>query len=385
MKYIRITLIALFAFDPFMGFGSEETNAIAKVVNGIEIPVTIFRPEAGEGPFPVVFHVHGGGWNGGSETEVPPPTLGQDGKILCDRLGIIYVSLAYRCKDQDGTFALAMGDLHDSVAWFRERAGQFNADLSRIGFSGGSAGTPLSALMAQQVPECKTFFGGWGVYDLMDNEESLFPDAIARSRFGLSTKEQAYEASAIHHLRSPPPMTLLLHGGKDILTHASQSLKFGEQIKAKGGLAEVIIFPELNHNLLSPNNPVAYKKGVLAIAKLYQQGFDLKDIDFVGFEMDLDEQLRGYFPTDSIRSDQLLGNWAGSSETIRLFEDGQGEVIGKRGLTTEVTYRNLVDSFEVISNGVGRRFYLRQDERAIYEISQDERHGGKKEVYSKRK
>jgi hypothetical protein len=280
---------------------------------------------------------------------------------------------------------MAMEDLRDSVVWFQARAAQFNADLSRIGFSGGSAGTPLSALMAQQVPECKTYFGGWGVYDLMDNEASLFPDATARSRFGLSKKEQAFEASAFHHLRSSPPMTLLIHGGKDILTHASQSLKFGKQIESMGGTAEVIIFPELNHNFLSPNNPNAFKKGLLSLAKLYQQGFDLKHVDFVKLEADLDEQLRGYFPVDAIRPEQLLGIWAGQNERIRLLEDGRGEVVDKRGQTAAATYRNLGDYFEMVTNAASRRFYLRRDQRAIYEISQDARHGGKKEIYTKRK
>jgi acetyl esterase/lipase len=62
----------------------EETDAIACVVKGISIPIKIMMPSQGKGLFPVVYDVHGGGWNGGTATEVPPPSLPPDSKILCD-------------------------------------------------------------------------------------------------------------------------------------------------------------------------------------------------------------------------------------------------------------------------------------------------------------
>ncbi len=280
----HLFLAALLTVTSVNCFASEETIAIAKIVDGIEIPILVRTPETGTGPFPVVFHVHGGGWNGGTATEVPAAGVGQDVRFLCDQFGIIYVGLAYRCKNQRGTFQLAMSDLRELVSWFRQRAAKFKADMSRIGFSGGSAGTPLSALLAQQTSQCKTYLGCWGVYDFTDNKESLFPDQVAREKFGLSSDKQALAASAFHNLRTPPPISLLMHGGRDILTHASQSIKFGKQIQAQGGAAEVIIFPTHNHNFVNPNNPVAFKKAIVAIAKLYTRGVQLDDADFVQLE-----------------------------------------------------------------------------------------------------
>jgi len=379
-----MAVAALAATFPLTGFASEKTEAIVKGVDGMEIPIVIYTPETGAGPFPVVFHVHGGGWNGGTETEVPGAGVGS-ASILCDRLGIICVGLAYRCKNQNGTFQLAMDDLQDSVAWFWERGEEFNADLSRIGFSGGSAGTPLSALMAQQVPKCKTYLGCWGVYDLMDNKESLFPDEESRALYGLASEQQALEASAFHNLRSPPPATLLLHGGKDILTHASQSLKFGKQIEAKGGQAEVIIFPDMNHNFLGLSNPAAYKKGILAISHFYQEQFDLAFNDFALLEKELDERVDGYWPASSIEDEQLLGWWKGKKETLSLLKGGQAEIINLRGKTSPATYQIEGATFEITSDGASRTFYLRRDGRAIYEILQDERRGGVKMIYNKKR
>ena len=41
--------------------------------------------------------------------------------------------------------------------------------------------------------------------------------------------------------------------------------------------------------------------------------------------------------------------------------------------------------FKVDVNGTRRTFYLRRDGRAVYEVLQDERSGGKKEVYTKQR
>lgn len=87
---------------------AQEARDIALTVNGMEIPILIITPKSGKGPFPVVYHVHGGGWNGGTETVVPPASVPPEAKFLSDELGIVYVGLAYRCKVQKGTFKLAM-------------------------------------------------------------------------------------------------------------------------------------------------------------------------------------------------------------------------------------------------------------------------------------
>ena len=97
---------------------AQESRDVVMTVNGIEIPILIVTPSSGKGPFPVVYHVRGGGWNGGTETVVPPASVPPEAKFLSDELGIVYVGLAYRCKVQHGTFQLAMDDLRASIQWF---------------------------------------------------------------------------------------------------------------------------------------------------------------------------------------------------------------------------------------------------------------------------
>ena len=101
-------------------------------------------------------------------------------------MGIIYVGLAYRCKEE-GTFQDAPEDLHTSIACFEARAKQFHADTNRVGLTGGSAGTPFSTLLAEEIPACKTYIGLFGVYDFLNNTNSLFPEAAAYKNYGLDT------------------------------------------------------------------------------------------------------------------------------------------------------------------------------------------------------
>ena len=164
---------------------AQESRDVVMTVNGIEIPILIVTPSSGKGPFPVVYHVRGGGWNGGTETVVPPASVTPEAKFLSDELGIVYVGLAYRCKLQHGTFQLAMDDLRASIQWFEARAATYKADTTVVGLTGGSAGTPLSAMLAQEMPSCAAYVGLFGVYDFTNNKESLFPDETACELYGL--------------------------------------------------------------------------------------------------------------------------------------------------------------------------------------------------------
>ena len=93
------------------------------------------------------------------QRSVPPARMHNDANYLADQLGVIYVGLAYRCKGNSATFSDAIEDLEASVQWFFDNADTYNADLTRIGFGGASAGSTLAAVMAQRYKNCKLFSG----------------------------------------------------------------------------------------------------------------------------------------------------------------------------------------------------------------------------------
>lgn len=363
---------------------AEEKRSVATVADGMDIPIVVMTPDSRKGPFPVIYHVHGGGWNGGTATEVPDAGLPPDSKLLCDHLGIIYVGLAYRCKDQRGTFALAIDDLNASIKWFESRAEDFKADLTRVGFSGGSAGTPLSSVLAQQTPSCKTYVGFFGVYNLLENTRSLFPNQEARERYGLVTEDQQRETSAFHQLRDVPAASLLFHGGKDILTHPSQSVAFAEAIRASGGDAESIVFPNVNHGYFNPRYPKEFRTTCIKIAQLYSKHLERPNNDMTQLNLQIDQAVARFLPLDAVDATKLLGSWHGKRETYRIASAGTGTVTSKRGKSTPFSYQVKTGFAEVTLNDSTTKFFLEHNLKTIYSITASGRHAGKKELYTKR-
>ena len=364
----------------FSASAYQQTNAVALTVKGIQIPINIMSPDRGKAPFPVVFHVHGGGWNDGTATEVPPAVLPQDAKILCDRLGIIYVGLAYRCK-AEGTFQDALEDLRGSIAWFEARAADFNADTNRVGFSGGSAGTPLSALLAEEMNACKTYVGLFGVYNFISNSESLFPNKEACEQYGLATTEAKRQASAYYHLRPHPPATLLCAGAKDILICPKQSIRFGDELKALGADAEAIIYPDVNHGYYGPDNPVEFKDTTLKIAGLYSKHLTQVPFESADLNKELDTMLAGYFPLDAIPARAVLGTWTGKRETLQFLEDGTGKQINRNKKGKPFTYIVSGRSIKLTMGETNTDYFMRNDQRGIYFIYPDGRYAGNKEMF----
>jgi acetyl esterase/lipase len=168
----KIPLLLILLFLSTKLFAFKLIEAVATKAGGYDIPIKVAIPDNPRGKMPVMFFVHGGGWNGGDDKTVPDASLPADCNYLCDQMGIIYVGLAYRCKGNNATFHLALQDLEASIKWFEERSDDFNADMSRIGFSGGSAGTTLSAVLAQRYTNCVVYVGREGMYNVLDVESS---------------------------------------------------------------------------------------------------------------------------------------------------------------------------------------------------------------------
>ena len=279
MKAIKPILTIIACCFVLNGTAQKTIDTIATKVGSYDIPIKIQLPKKSIEKSPIFFFVHGGGWNGGTQNEVPPATISGDANFLVNELGIIYVGLAYRCKGNNATFADAINDLESSVKWFLDNANRFNADTSRIGFGGASAGSTLSAVMAQKYPNCKVYIGSEGMYNLVDHDEkeSPFPSTEARKIYGLDTTEKSKMASAFYNLKENPPASLLLHGKEDRLCHFTQSIKFAEKIKKSGGKAKFMLYDEINHTCLSAAYPDVFKKSVLEIATLFISEFKIKN------------------------------------------------------------------------------------------------------------
>lgn len=207
------------------------------VNNGTHIiPLRMIIPKT-KRPHPVLFWIHGGGWQGGTpgKSWAPRP---EQGNYLAEHLGIMTVGVAYRCKGSNGTFGKAMDDINTAVRYVLNHAKEYNVDTTKIGFYGGSAGTPLASLEAQRVQETKCFIGYNGIYNFVENPGSKFG-------YGNAYKQRIPSArsnSSIFNLKSPPPKTLLLLGTNDHILNPLQSLLFARAIRKAGGEATVLLY-----------------------------------------------------------------------------------------------------------------------------------------------
>ena len=364
-------------------------NTIATKAGGYDIPIRIKLPKKATGKSPVYFFVHGGGWNGGDAMHVPPAGLSNDANYLADQLGVIYVGLAYRCKGNNATFSDAIEDLEASVQWFFDNAENYNADISRIGFGGASAGSTLAAIMAQKYKNCKLLVGAEGMYNLVEHSEerSTFPNQKAREVYGLATEEESKKASAYYNLRENPPSTLLLHGDADVLCHYTQSIKFAEKIKSQGGEAKVVLHKEINHTTLNPSIPDVFKESVLEIAALFIGQFKLNK-NTNSLKALLDRRLKNQYASTEINESKLLGSWIRLQTKLVFKNDGNGFLENlKTKKRHEFNYSFTNDDIKVIINNSSKVkiFKLKKNTNFICEHIKEGKRIHRRFLYKKQK
>jgi len=99
-----------------------------------------FWQAASDEPTPLVFVIHGGGWNGGSKERAS--RFADVDKLL--QAGISVVAINYRLiPESQDVVPPVKAPLHDAaraLQFVRSKAGEWNIDKERIGAAGGSAG-----------------------------------------------------------------------------------------------------------------------------------------------------------------------------------------------------------------------------------------------------
>jgi acetyl esterase/lipase len=101
----------------------------------------IYLPEKGDGPFPVIIFIHGGGFSFGdkAENQVKPYMAGLE-------KGYAVVSLNYRMSGE-AIFPAAVQDVKAAVRFLRANAAKYKLDGGRFVVAGGSAGANLACLI----------------------------------------------------------------------------------------------------------------------------------------------------------------------------------------------------------------------------------------------
>ncbi len=126
--------------------------AVAKVEDrripggaGVEIPVRIYTPEGGDGPFPIVVYFHGGGWVIGDLE-----THDHWCRDIASGVPAVVVAVDYRLAPET-RFPAAAEDCFAATRWAAANAKSLHGDPARLAVAGDSAGGNLSAAVAQMA------------------------------------------------------------------------------------------------------------------------------------------------------------------------------------------------------------------------------------------
>src|SRR5262245_57591536 len=105
-----------------------------------DLQLDLAMPKDGDGPFPALVCIHGGGWKGGKR---------QDHDELSKTMaaqGYVCVTITYRLAP-DTKFPGQVEDCKAAVRWLRANAKKYKVNPEKIGAFGFSAGGHLSCML----------------------------------------------------------------------------------------------------------------------------------------------------------------------------------------------------------------------------------------------
>ncbi|MEO7502993.1 MAG: alpha/beta hydrolase [Gemmatimonadaceae bacterium] len=106
------------------------------------LPVRIYTPTSGAGPFPVVVYYHGGGW-----VIANKEVYDAGARAMSKMADAVVVSVDYR-QGPEHKFPAAHDDAYSAYEWVTKNASSIKGDPKRIALAGESAGGGLAVATA---------------------------------------------------------------------------------------------------------------------------------------------------------------------------------------------------------------------------------------------
>jgi acetyl esterase/lipase len=221
---------------------------------GRDIKLDVSWP-AGEGPFPVLVWVHGGGWEYFSKE-------GNEGmaRYITNR-GYVVVNANYRMA-KEVTMKTMVEDAFGIVIWTKDNIEKYNGDPNRVAVSGHSAGGHLESMVtvacgdpyftptykSEKGNDCtvKASIPVSGIYDFTERGEEKVD--WTTKIFGVSYKEdpELYEkCSPISYVKADLPPQLIVYAEKEGLRPAAED--WVNRMKETGAPVESYMEPGVNH------------------------------------------------------------------------------------------------------------------------------------------
>src|SRR5215470_16554337 len=239
---------------------------------GRQLMARIYQPQ-GAGPFPTVLDLHGGAWRRKDRLAEEP----MDRAIAAS--GVLVVAIDLRLSEE-APYPASVQDANYGVRWLKSKAAEWNGDPSKIGVYGSSSGGHVAQLLAMRPRDTR--------YNAIPLPATPNPDAtvayvatrspisdpyarfqqaermkregmIQNSRIYFNPWDTIYEGNPQLILERREPATLvpmlIVQGALDDNVLPALQEKFAATYKAAGGVCELTVFEESEHEWVAKPGP----------------------------------------------------------------------------------------------------------------------------------
>ncbi len=212
--------------------------------DGVSLKMDLSIPD-GDGPFPAVILVHGGGWQAGDKQKNFAPLF----KPLSDGR-FAWFTINYR-EAKKYRYPAAVDDVMQSIRYVQSHAKEFKVDPVRIALSGESSGGHLASYVGARygielhLKAVVPFFPPNDLEELLTGPGRT-PTAVQgiTAFLGISdppddtARKLLREASPVTFVRKGLPPFLFIHGTADQLVPFQQSVEMCDLLKKAGDSCE---------------------------------------------------------------------------------------------------------------------------------------------------
>lgn len=226
--------------------------------DGQHLQVNLARPKSGDGPFPAVVCIHGGGFRAGTRE-------GYD--ALCVKLaerGYVAVTVTYRLAPAY-QFPAAVHDCKAAVRWLKAHADTYHIDPRRIGAMGGSAGGHLALFLGvtagvpqfegegdlNHTSDVNCVVSYFGPSDFTQSYgKSVDAHEVLPLFFGGNLEQKRREhivGSPLYWITPAAAPTLCIHGTKDTYVAHEQAVWMVDRLKSSAVEAQLVTLDGAGH------------------------------------------------------------------------------------------------------------------------------------------
>ncbi len=231
-----------------------------------------YNPTASK-PTPIVFNIHGGGWNHGVKES-------QSGFGSFFKLGYAVANIEYRMTGQS-TAPAAIEDVRAAILYVVQHAKEWNIDPNYIVVMGGSAGGHL-ALMAGLLQNDNKFDGAYkkvtgytikaiidkyGPTDLSSPDFRKYKSLVAWLGIYAESEVFRQSVSPIFYVKKTSPPIFIVHGDADPVVPYQQSIMLKNKLEELGVKNVFLSMPGGGHGKFTPEQKTELSAAIINFLK----------------------------------------------------------------------------------------------------------------------